>query len=267
MRKILLIILSILSITNIYSQKTVKMVEVAGGTFTIGSNSSEFKDENPPHEVTVSSFEISQYEIKFDNYSIFCKEKDKFEPSGTNQFPVSNVAWDDAVQFCNWLSEKKGLTPAYKIEMAGSKIKTVTCDFSADGYRLPTEAEWEYAARGGKRSKGYIYSGSNDATNVAWFVENYEDEDHKPGEKYPNELGIYDMTGNVAEWCWDTYDAGYFASSPKENPAGNGQNGDKVVKGGSKKNKLPEIEISRRNKLPQTKRSEFVGFRIVRTIK
>jgi formylglycine-generating enzyme required for sulfatase activity len=129
--------------------------------------------------------------------------------------PVSGVDWYDAVAYCSWLSEKAGLTPCYS---GGGKV--TKCDFQADGYRLPTEAEWEFAARGGIQSHGYLYSGSNDPDEIGWHAGNSGGHAHPVGQKKPNELGIHDMSGNRWEWCWDWFDADYYASSPEVDPTG-----------------------------------------------
>jgi formylglycine-generating enzyme required for sulfatase activity len=123
--------------------------------------------------------------------------------------PVESVTWLDAVNFCNDLSTFTGFMPCYAIdELTG----VVTCDFTADGYRLPTEAEWEYAARGGTANDGYyfLYAGSDDPSEVAWWGDP-TGTTHPVGYKGSNELGLYDMTGNVYEWCWDTYDDTYYS--------------------------------------------------------
>jgi len=119
------------------------------------------------------------------------------------------------VAYCNWLSEKEGLTTCYS-----GKGKLTQCDFSANGYRLPTEAEWEYAARGGQKSQGYIYAGSDNPDDVAWYADHSGGQRHPVGQKQPNELGLYDMSGNLFEWCWDWYDKDYYASSPASDPTG-----------------------------------------------
>jgi sulfatase modifying factor 1 len=124
------------------------------------------------------------------------------------------VDWNDALVYCNWLSEKEGLTPCY----TGKGILT-RCDFLANGYRLPTEAEWEYAARGGK-SRGFKYAGSNNADEVAWYASTSGGQTQPVGQKQPNELGLFDMSGNSYEWCWDLYDGKYYAASPASDPTG-----------------------------------------------
>ena len=134
-------------------------------------------------------------------------------PSGgwQDSYPIINVTHYDAVAYCNWLGEK----------------------FGGD-WRLPTEAEWEYAAKGGNKSYGYTYSGSNDLETVGWFANNAGGQTNSVGRKKPNELGIYDMSGNVREWCSDWYRADYYVSSPSSNPRGpsSGSNVQRVVRGG-----------------------------------
>ena len=185
-----------------------KMIYVEGGTFQMGSTNGG-SSEQPIHTVTVSSFLIGKYEVTQKEW----QEVMGYNPSyseGDNR-PVEKVSWYDAVEFCNKLSEKEGLTPAYTINGFD-----VSCNWSANGYRLPTEAEWEYAAKGGKKSKNYKYSGSDNIDDVAWYDANSDGRSHDVGTKAPNELGIYDMSGNVWEMCWDSFDNSYKFHSVKK---------------------------------------------------
>lgn len=214
------------------------MVYVEGGTFKMGSN-----DKRLGHEVKVDSFYIMKYEV----IQKMWKEVMGNNPSYSegDNLPVENISWFDAVEFCNKLSEKEGLTLCYTIDK--NKIDPynegfydkwlINCDFDANGYRLPTEAEWEYAARGGNRSKGYEYAGSDNFREVGWFLDNSDGNDKgktRPvGQKNSNELGIYDMSGNVWEYCWDWYDEDYYRKPAFDNPKGALKGEDRVIRGGS----------------------------------
>jgi formylglycine-generating enzyme required for sulfatase activity len=179
------------------------------------------EDEQPVHPVRLTrAFYVGKYEVTFAEYDQFCTETvgvkrppDNGQGRGTR--PVMGVTWPDAVAYCNWLSAKAGLTPCYS-----GKGRLIQCDFAANGYRLPTEAEWEYAARGGQLSRGYLYAGGNNPDDVAWYNVNAGGQAHPVGQKQPNELGLYDMSGNAWEWCWDLYEANYYATSPASDPTG-----------------------------------------------
>ncbi|MCU7504634.1 MAG: formylglycine-generating enzyme family protein [Ignavibacteria bacterium] len=177
------------------------MVKVEGGWFDMGSNEGQ-ADEKPVHRVRVDSFAIAQYEVSFEEYDRFCEitNRPKAEDNGwgRGKRPVINVSWTDAVEYCRWLSS-----------MTGEK------------FRLPTEAEWEFAAKGGNKNSGFRFSGSDNIDEVAWHSGNSGGRTHETGTKKPNELELYDMNGNVWEWCIDWYKEDYYASSQAgNNPRG-----------------------------------------------
>jgi formylglycine-generating enzyme required for sulfatase activity len=197
-----------------------EVVLVEAGDFEMGS-SDGYADQQPVHTVTITKpFHIGKYEVTFEEYDIFCENTQKCSKpddrgEGRGKRPVVGVDWYDAIAYCNWLSEEEALAPCYS-----GKGKLTQCDFSANGYRLPTEAEWEYAARGGLKSQGYSFAGSNNPDEVAWYDENAGGETHPVGQKKPNELGLYDMSGNMFEWCWDWYIEDYYRKSPSVDPPG-----------------------------------------------
>lgn len=176
-------------------------------------------------EISVSSFYIGRYEVTQSQYQeLMGKNPSRFAIDP--KLPVEAVSWYDAVACCNALSAKEGLEPVYTI-----KGTEVTADFTRKGWRLPTEAEWEFAARGGTASKGYSYAGSNDVAAVAWFVDNSNARTFAVGSKIPNELGLYDMSGNAFEWCNDWY--GEYEQGPQNNPKGVDSGFMRVLRGGS----------------------------------
>ncbi|MCF7913108.1 MAG: formylglycine-generating enzyme family protein [Candidatus Cloacimonetes bacterium] len=204
------------------------MVFVEGGTFEMGDHFTEGDSaEIPVHDVTLSSFFIGQYEVTQDEYEELMGNNPAHDYGVGDDYPVYRASWNDAVEYCNALSERKGLTPCYNLE-------DYSCDFSANGYRLPTEAEWEYAARGGVNwTDNYKYSGTTDNLNdYAWYNDNSGSQTHEVGIKEPNQLGIYDMSGNVSEWCNDFYSNDYYSTSPAIDPLGPEIGYHRVVRGG-----------------------------------
>jgi formylglycine-generating enzyme required for sulfatase activity len=178
-----------------------------------------------------------------------------------DNLPVEQVNWFKAVEFCNKLSQNEGLAPAYTVNG-----EDVSWNRSANGYRLPTEAEWEYAARGGNGSPGnFTYAGSNNVDEVAWYNGNSGDKTHPVGTKKANGLGLYDMSGNVWEWCWDWY--GDYSGSAQTDPVGVSSGSYRVLRGGgSWGSSALEVRSAYRSYLNPSYRNFFiygVGFRLV----
>ena len=253
------------------------MVLVQGGTYTMGCPVSQKStcglNLKPSQQVTLKSFKMSRYLVTVSRFeafinatqyktvaekegkSTFWNGKDWTNAPGLNwrhnaagkpysedekkKFPVINVSYNDAKEYCRWLSAETGKS-----------------------YRLPTEAEWEYAARGGNKSRGYRYAGSDIIDSVAWFSLNGNGTTHPVGLKRPNELGLYDMTGNVWDWCNDWFGRDY-KTTPVENPQGPLSGNSRALRGGSWRNydeySLPLISVGN---VPDY-RGNFIGFRVV----
>lgn len=226
-----------------------RMVQVEGGTFQMGDSISGWAYELPIHAVTIGTFYIDTTEITFEkwtdvrNWALTHGYTDV--PAGRNGFngtsnhPVTEVNWYDILKWCNARSEKDGLMPVYytrsaldTVYRAGQlNLAADAAKWTANGYRLPTEAEWEFAARGGTSTKGYAYSGSNNIDSVAWYYTNSVSNTNPVGTKRPNELGLYDMSGNVWEWCWDWF--GAYSALAQTDPKGSSSGYYRVLRGGS----------------------------------
>jgi len=217
------------------------MIFVEGGTFMMGATSEQDSDANgggkSAHMVKLDSYRIGKYEVTQEEW-LAVMESNPSKPQA-KMAAVNNISWNDCQEFIRKLHSITGLN-----------------------FRLPTEAEWEYAARGGNRSNGYMYAGSNILDDVAWNFGNGSDNpSSKVGLKKPNELGLYDMSGNVEEWCQDWYDKDYYKNSPTINPYGPSIGSYRVVRGGSI-GLFGSYKIWERDgMLPQARRS-VVGFRL-----
>lgn len=260
------------NIANIIAQIDRNMVRVQGGKFTMGCTEEQgddcYGDEKPDHEVEVSDFYIGKYEVTVGEYMAFVNETKTHYPewmeegspynikTGTDDHyktigdaltaeknPIVGVSWNDAVAYANWLSKKTGKK-----------------------YRLPTEAEWEYAARGGNKSKLFKYAGGNDPGSVGWYIENSGSKTHPVGQKKSNELGLYDMSGNVYEWCNDWYSDGYYDECKKKglvkNPQGPNSGSSRVYRGGSWDYYAGYCRVSNRSLSAPDYRDYGFGFRL-----
>ena len=216
------------------------MIKVEGGTFTMGATSEQGgyaeNDENPAHQVTLSDYYIGETEVTQALWQAVMGSNPSSFKGNSN--PVESVSWDACQEFIRKLNSLTGRT-----------------------FRLPTEAEWEFAARGGNESKGYKYSGSNSIDNVAWYTSNSSSKTHAVKNKSPNELGIYDMSGNVLEWCQDWY--GFYSSNAQTNPKGPLGGFDRVLRGGDWSILAGYCRVSRRSCYSPGYGYDYIGLRLV----
>ncbi len=240
-----------------------EMVLVEGGSFRMGNDYSSNQDERPERVVKLNSFYMSKYEVTNAEYRIFAKAVGIDRPIGPDNSPVTNLSWQSAVMFCNWLSGKENLDQSYQITRDSNKF-IATFIPGKSGYRLPTEAEWEYAARGGSKSKYYAYSGSNDPGEVSWNITNSGNATHEVGSKKPNELGIFDMTGNTMEWCTDWFDDKYYGKNENENPYGPLNGVSRVCRGGNYLCRSDVLRNTRRFELEPNNTDGLAGIRLVK---
>lgn len=244
---------------------TTKFVLVEGGTFNMGTDKVVEPVEGPPHNVTVSSFWLAKTEMTFEDYDKFCygTKRDTMGSCGwgRGKQPAIWVSWNDAIAYCNWLSGKEKLSKCYLIDSSGA-VKYLD---TAKGYRLPTEAEWEFAARGGNKGQRHSYAGSDNINDVVWYNANSGGRTHPVAQKAPNELGLYDMDGNVWEWLWDIFDGSYYRISPAENPEGPATGPYRVMRGGAFYNNADYAKVFTRQNSYVVFRQNSVGFRIART--
>lgn len=260
---------------------------VQGGTFKMGDRIGNGDRDEHLHQVQVNSFYIGKFEITKEQFRQFVDatgyetraEKDGWAYTWNGQriikeyganwnnvtsdprSAVTCIAWLDAVKYCNWLSKKEGFELCYGI------IDTVVSFHSeANGYRLPTEAEWEFAARGGRKSKGYEYSGGNDPAELGWTKANANYQIHRVGLKKSNELGIHDMVGNVSEWCWDKSYKDYYLTDGgiHKNPLGPEKGKGRVQRSGGALFPARYARVANRGMASEDEKGIMEGFRIVR---
>ena len=198
-----------------------EMVLLKGGSFQMGDPD---EIDAPVHEVSLNPFSIDTHLITQALYErLMNSNPSRWKIDGN---PVEQVRWSDAVRFCNKRSEAEGLQPCYNLE-------TWSCDFEANGYRLPTEAEWEYACRAGTTTPYFFGSTAAKLGDYAWFERNSDGHPQPVGRKKPNPWGLHDICGNVWEWCNDFYQVDYYEKSPKSDPKGPAEGETKVVRGGA----------------------------------
>lgn len=233
---------------------SMRMVNIPGGSFQMGSDKSG--DEKPAHTAALSAFQMSETEVTQAQYQAVMGENPSFFKSTGNN-PVERVSWFDAISFCNKLSDRAKLPPCYN-------TATGACDFSKSGFRLPTEAEWEYACRA--ETGGDYYTGNNpaDLARAGWYADNSAEKTHFVGQKAPNVWRLFDMHGNVWEWCQDWYGKDFYANSPKLNPAGPSSGSERVLRGGSWIDNAGSCKSSKRRSFNPKKNYSDIGFRVVR---
>ena len=249
---------------EVVTKSGVAMVWLPGGGFVMG-NAQGNPDEAPPHKVQVSSFLMDKFEVTHDHF-VKVQLPNPSHWQDNPKKPVERVRWRDAKQYCNERSLLEGLKPCYN-----EKTLDWDCDYSANGYRLPTEAEWEYACRAGTDGL-YDFGSADKLRPYAWFADNADQKTHPAGQKKPNRWGLHDLYGNVSEWCEDVYDPAYYGKSPAVDPSGPpnpGKDVRRVIRGGHWKSRADLCRASYRQgeKTGDSDAcfsTDYCGFRCVR---
>ncbi|MBQ4553677.1 MAG: formylglycine-generating enzyme family protein [Spirochaetaceae bacterium] len=267
-----------------------RFVLIHAGTFQMGSKDG-YDDNKPVHEVKITkSFYMGKYEITQAEYEKYCSygsDSPSLSYGDGDNYPAYYVSWYDALVYCNKRSIAEGLTPCYSIKDSTNPEEwgelptswddplrdtwdVAMCDFNANGYRLPTEAEWEYAARAGDNTVDSLtYSGTSDVNKLgdyAWYYDSANDNTHEVGTKLPNAFGLYDMTGNVYEWCWNWFTSEYDENTEGgSDPTGTSAGSGRVYRGGSWSNDSDGCAVSYRYyDYPNFRDNNYLGFRVVR---
>ena len=234
-----------------------EMVFVRGSTFAMGGGDRSIHDSRPIHTVKVDSFMISSHQVTRSEWNQLHPTRE--QRAGFEVCPVVSVSWLESIEYCNRLSAVHSLSLCYTVYQ-----DSVTLRPGATGYRLPTEAEWEYAARGGDRSNAYLFAGGNELAEVGWFKANSGGHPHPVGEKCANELGLFDMSGNVWEWCWDRY--GPYSAGRAVNPLGPAGEGARVYRGGSWVDFEGSCQVAVRGRRTPERGYEDIGLRVARSL-
>jgi formylglycine-generating enzyme required for sulfatase activity len=263
-----------------------KLALIPAGEFLMGSTDSDedaFDSEKPQHRVLITRpFYLGVYEVTQQEYetvmgrnpSWFSAQgagKDRMAGQDTRRHPVESVSWNDAITFCNKLSEREGLRPYFRFGVFGMGKQSsgfgyqLPTEVGGFGYRLPTEAEWEYACRAGGTTR---FSFGDDAASLgefAWYNGNSGSKTHPVGQKRPNTFGLYDMHGSVYEWCWDGYKVRYYANSPPDDPLGPSMAVARVRRGGSWLSDPRDCRSADRYRYMPDLRFSDLGFRVARS--
>jgi sulfatase modifying factor 1 len=252
--------------STVVSKTGIEMISVPSGSFTMGTADGN-PEEGPPHSVTVSPFLMDKFEV---THEMFAKAQlpDPSHWQDNPKGPVERVRWRDAKAYCDERSRMEGLKPCYN-----EKTAEWDCDYSADGYRLPTEAEWEYAARAGTQD-AYDFGAPDKLRQYAWFADNADHQTHAVGTKKPNAWGLSDMDGNVSEWCEDVYSPTYYKVSPATDPTGPpnpGKDVKRVMRGGSWRSSADACRVTfrqgqRTGNTDACFATDYCGFRCVRRV-
>ena len=242
----------------IKTEAGLEMVAIPGGWFEMGSTKGG-DDESPVHKVWISPFWMDRYEVVQEQFKKFQFPDPSHFKNPEN--PLDQINWTDATMYCNERSLAEGLEPCYDEEIWD-------CNFAANGYRLPTEAEWEYACRAGTNSK-YSFGGAIQKLKAhAWFADNSSGKTHPVGRKQPNPWGLYDMHGNVSEWCNDFYFEDFYKQSDERDPKGPAKGQERVLRGGAWNSIADSCRSTYRASDPSINdtclASDAIGFRCVK---